>query len=124
MGTEAWHGERLDEVFAERVRPPRRNGELVFESPWQSRLFAVVVALGQEGGLDWESFRDRSIDGLREALDSDDVPFAYYAVWLDAVESELLERGDLTSDDLSRSITREREHDEHGDAVPTTMPGS
>ena len=31
--------------------PPRANGELVFEAPWESRAFGVAVALHESGAL-------------------------------------------------------------------------
>src|SRR5262249_36675002 len=39
------------------VAPPRSNGELVFEAPWESRAFGVAVALSEARGLEWERFR-------------------------------------------------------------------
>jgi hypothetical protein len=36
---------------------PRRNGELVFDSPWQGRAFGLAVSLVEQGGYDWEDFR-------------------------------------------------------------------
>ena len=37
--------------------PPRRNGELVFEAPWESRAFGMAVALCEQGLFEWEEFR-------------------------------------------------------------------
>lgn len=39
------------------VAPPRRNGELVFEAPWQGRAFGMCVAVLEREGLGWEAFR-------------------------------------------------------------------
>ena len=41
--------------------PPRRNGELAFDAPWQSRCFGLTVALCEAGAVDWEDFRGRLI---------------------------------------------------------------
>ena len=35
---------------------PRKNGELVFETPWESRSFGIAVALSKSGVFDWEEF--------------------------------------------------------------------
>jgi hypothetical protein len=37
--------------------PPRANGEMVFEHPWQSRIFATTVALCDSGTIDYDEFR-------------------------------------------------------------------
>ena len=36
---------------------PRRNGELVFQAPWESRAFGVAIALHDAGAIDYEAFR-------------------------------------------------------------------
>ena len=42
--------------------PPRLNGELVFEAPWQSRAFGVTADLVESGCFSWEDFRIRLIE--------------------------------------------------------------
>ena len=37
--------------------PPRRNGELVFDAPWQGRAFGLCVAILEKEGLGWDAFR-------------------------------------------------------------------
>jgi len=37
--------------------PPMRNGEMVFEAPWQNRLFGIAEALCQQGYFDRDTFR-------------------------------------------------------------------
>ena len=37
--------------------PPRRNGELAFDEPWESRVFGITMALCERGVIDWEEFR-------------------------------------------------------------------
>ena len=36
---------------------PRRNGELVFDAPWQGRAFGLALALVQRLGLEWSTSR-------------------------------------------------------------------
>ena len=43
---------------------PRWNGELVFESPWEGRAFGLAVALVEQGGYEWEDFRQLLIPGI------------------------------------------------------------
>ena len=36
---------------------PRRNGELVFDEPWESRAFGLAVTASEAGAYEWEEFR-------------------------------------------------------------------
>ena len=77
----------IDDIDATgRTAPPRRNGELVFDAPWEGRTFGMTVALLEREGLGWEAFRPhlvRAIDAMPDA--------GYYeqlAVALDAFVDE------------------------------------
>jgi nitrile hydratase accessory protein len=80
---------------------PRKNGELVFDAPWQSRAFGMVVGLHQRGVFSWNEFKDRLIAAIAENPPTDDASPAavYYRQWLAALESLLLAKG-LLSDAL------------------------
>ncbi|HEX5822841.1 MAG TPA: nitrile hydratase accessory protein [Candidatus Limnocylindrales bacterium] len=80
---------------------PRKNGELVFEAPWQGRAFGMAVALHELGAYDWDEFRQRLVAEIGQHADEE-----YYASWLDAFEQLLLQRGTLTPDEIGRR-TRE-----------------
>jgi nitrile hydratase accessory protein len=75
---------------------PRKNGELVFQAPWEGRAFGLAVVLNERGAYPWNDFRTRLV--ARIAGGSPD----YYALWLDALESLLVDRGVVTRDDLHR----------------------
>ena len=36
---------------------PRSNGELIFDAPWQGRLFGLVVHLCKAGAFEWDEFK-------------------------------------------------------------------
>ena len=76
---------------------PRRNGELVFEAPWESRAFGMVVALNQAGVYEWERFRTRLVDEIADREKDE-----YYASWLGAFERLLFDDGVLTPDEVGR----------------------
>jgi nitrile hydratase accessory protein len=76
---------------------PRKNGELVFEAPWQSRAFGMAVALSEQGAYEWEAFREHLIEEIAEDPDRQ-----YYASWLDAFEHVLLDTRAITGDELER----------------------
>jgi nitrile hydratase accessory protein len=91
-----------------RAAPPRRNGELVFEAPWEARVFGLTLALCDAGAIDYETFRRRLIDEVG-AWDRDAPPgaaYCYYARWLAALERVLDEAGLCARDLLDH---RERE---------------
>jgi nitrile hydratase accessory protein len=87
---------------------PRRNGELVFEQPWESRAFGMVVALHERGAFDWDDFRDRLVDEIGARPEDDGA--LYYERWLAAFERLLAERGVL---DDAEVAARAREIAEH-----------
>jgi hypothetical protein len=40
---------------------PRKNGELVFEAPWEGRAFGMAVALSEGRLYGWDEFRARLV---------------------------------------------------------------
>ncbi len=89
--------------------PPRRNGELVFEAPWEGRLFGLTLTLHDHGRFDWEEFRRRLIREIarceRQAAVGGE-PFRYYVAWRAALEDLLASKGLCGGVELD---TRERE---------------
>ena len=61
--------------------PPRSNGELVFDAPWQGRAFAMAVALCDAGQYSWDEFRARLVEEIRLSPDGAD----YWTAWSRAV---------------------------------------
>jgi nitrile hydratase accessory protein len=68
---------------------PRRNGELVFAAPWESRAFGLAVAYLGATGSGWERFRRHLIAAIA-ALPPET---AYYEAWVAALEALLAEDG-------------------------------
>jgi nitrile hydratase accessory protein len=66
------------------VSPPRDNGEIVFEAPWERRAFGITVALCRSGHCDWEGFRRRLIARIAE-----DQQRPYWQSWAAALEDVL-----------------------------------
>jgi nitrile hydratase accessory protein len=81
---------------------PRRNGELVFEEPWQGRVFGMAVALHEQGAYEWEEFRQALIDRIA-AAERRGGPFVYYEIWLETFESLLSTKGLVTRDELDET---------------------
>ena len=68
--------------------PPRQNGELVFNAPWEGRVFGLTMALHRAGRFDWEDFRRLLIDEIQkwERAHSSGDAYSYYERWQAALE--------------------------------------
>ncbi len=80
--------------------PPRSNGELAFEAPWERRLFGVTMALA-ERVFSYEDFRQRLIRRVGEAPHR-----PYWQSWAAALEDML---GDACTIDTETLDARHRE---------------
>jgi nitrile hydratase accessory protein len=71
------------------VAPPRRNGELVFDALWESRVFGMTMTLYERGAFHWDEFRDRLIAAIaawERTHHPDDASYRYWDCWLAAFE--------------------------------------
>jgi nitrile hydratase accessory protein len=78
------------------LSPPRRNGELVFETLWESRVFGMTMTLYEAGVFRWEEFRDRLIAAIaawERAQHPDDDAYRYWDCWLAAFERLVADKG-------------------------------
>jgi nitrile hydratase accessory protein len=81
--------------------PPRRNGELVFAAPWESRLFGLTIALHERGLFVWDEFRDLLIDEIGAwERSTPSREWSYYARWQGALERLLAAKGLLGAPEL------------------------
>lgn len=78
---------------------PRRNGELVFQAPWEGRVFGMAVALSDQKVYDWDAFRDRLVSEIAAAEAHGD-DSGYYERWLASFERLLLETDLITPEEL------------------------
>lgn len=69
---------------------PRRNGELVFDAPWESRAFGLAAAYLDASGRGWDTFRPHLIAAVAELPP----PTPYYEAWVEAL-ARLLEADQL-----------------------------
>ncbi|AKK28659.1 nitrile hydratase accessory protein [Mycobacterium sp. EPa45] len=74
--------------------PPRVNGELVFAEPWESRAFAMAVALCEAGELTWNEFQAKLIARIADH-DESSSDWCYYSHWLGALTDVLASQGTL-----------------------------
>ncbi len=82
------------------VAPPMANGEVVFEAPWQSRVFGLARVLCEAGHYTWDEFRERLIANISawEAKQADE-PYQYFDCFLGAL-TDMLESTGLCESDL------------------------
>jgi nitrile hydratase accessory protein len=79
------------------VDPPRVNGELVFDAPWQGRACGLAVALTASLGIEWDCFRQELVAAVGE-----DPGRAYYESWISALESLVVSVGITSAEELQR----------------------
>lgn len=81
--------------------PPMANGEVIFEEPWQGRVFGMARALCEAGHYDWDEFRDKLIAEI--ALhDGSGQTYRYFDHFHAALQSLLVEKSLLGADDIAR----------------------
>jgi nitrile hydratase accessory protein len=81
---------------------PRKNGELVFDEPWQGRAFGMAVALHEQGRYEWEEFRQALIAQIA-AAEARGGPFVYYELWLATFEELLAKKGLIAPDEVEEA---------------------
>lgn len=102
----------------EGISLPRKNGELVFDAPWEGRAFGMAVALNENGEYEWSEFQRLLASEISDAEKSND-PSTYYERWLASLEKLLLDKGMLEAKELevrtSEYASGERDDHWHGD---------
>ncbi|WP_158166340.1 nitrile hydratase accessory protein [Mycolicibacterium smegmatis] len=98
------------------ARLPRSNGELVFDAPWQGRLFGLVVHLCKAGAFEWDEFKAHLIavideSGLEDVCD----PAVYYRQFGEAFCRLADEKGFFEASVLERRTLIEGERLAHAD---------
>jgi nitrile hydratase accessory protein len=101
-------------TMEEAIAPPRKNGELIFDAPWESRAFGMAMVLHQTSAYTWPEFSSRlaaEISAQAEDAQAEralPVPSGtlwvsganYYERWLSSLEKLLVEKGILSTDEL------------------------
>lgn len=93
---------KIDRQIGDTDGLPRKNGELVFQSPWQGRAFGLAVVMNEKGTYPWDDFRTRLVDEVAKGVPE------YYESWLNALESLLLGRGIVTHDEVAERAAEYR----------------
>ncbi len=118
-----------DAESQESRQPPRSNGELVFDEPWQSRAFGLAAAAVEAGHFTWSQFQKYLIPEIANhdktagssptqltlTRGSTAEPAGYYGCWLAALERLLADSGKAPQAEVDALATqyasREPGHD-------------
>lgn len=92
------------------------NGEVVFDAPWQGRVFGMARVLCQAGHYSWDEFRDCLIDAVADWDRDGEDEYRYYDYFLIALETllvrkRLVDAGALT-ERLGEYLARPHDHDQ------------
>ena len=102
------------------LQPPMANGEVVFEAPWQSRVFGMAVSLCEQGLYTWPEFQANLIQAIgewdRNALEAEET-YRYFDHFSDALIATLEAKGVLGGQDVdllaAEFKNRPHGHDHH-----------
>lgn len=78
------------------IAPPMANGELLFETPWQGRVFGIARVLCKQGFFTWDDFRLALMDKISvwDETHKENDRYVYYDHFLAAL-SDLLSNKEL-----------------------------
>jgi nitrile hydratase accessory protein len=98
----------MTEMLGSPGTPPRANGRLCFEAPWERQAFGMALSLSKAGYFEWASFQGNLIGAIKaweQTHALDDPSWDYYECWLTALETTFLESGLATATELSTALT-------------------
>jgi nitrile hydratase accessory protein len=95
---------------------PRRNGEPVFDAPWEARAFGMAVALHEKGLYPWRDFSRELAAEIAEA-ERHDRHSTYYERWYATLEKLAGASGLVTQEEVDRRAAEYASgmYDEHHD---------
>lgn len=84
------------------IAPPVANGEMVFDAPWQGRVFGMARLLAEEGYYSWDEFRAHLIEAIgtwdrSSQAEDPNAEYRYYDHFLTAFQALLAEKDLLDS---------------------------
>ncbi|MGA3251252.1 MAG: nitrile hydratase accessory protein [Paraburkholderia sp.] len=84
--------------------PPRLQGKLRFDRPWERQVFGLALSLSKAGYFEWEDFRQNLIQSIAQwegERCTGQPQWDYYERFLIALEKTVLEAGVLTQMELA-----------------------
>ena len=71
-----------------RYQPPLANGEVVFDQPWQGRVFGLAILLAEQDTFQWSDLQQSLIDVVAEwdnETDGRSGDYPYYELFAEAL---------------------------------------
>ena len=89
------------------AQPPMANGEVLFDEPWQGRIFGMAVALHEGGLFEWREFQDQliSVIGKADEQSHDAQEYTYYKHFQQALGELLAQKGVLGSSEVDFKVS-------------------
>ncbi|MFP6797018.1 MAG: nitrile hydratase accessory protein [Pseudomonadales bacterium] len=83
-------------------QPPMANGEVLFDEPWQGRVFAMTLLLVEQECFAWDEFQAELIEVIHDWEASRDRAraYAYYEHFQEALKRVLASKNVVASTDL------------------------
>ncbi len=82
------------------------SSERVFDAPWEAHVFAITVRLHEQAQFDWTEWSrylaEQIAQGSAESGPGNSA--SYYAAWLKALESVLLDKGLINDQELKSRL--------------------
>jgi len=89
-----------------RYEPPMANGEVLFDAPWQGRVFGMAVTLAEQGRMAWSDFQGMLIEVVG-AWDADhphsEEEYPYYELFAESLSRILVQKGLLDSEEIHKA---------------------
>ena len=98
MGSDADAAGLDDMLLDGNLAPPMANGEVLFDAPWQGRVFGMARVLAEAGHYTWDEFRAHLIaqigawDRSAAAAATEGTEYRYYDHFLAALQALLAEK--------------------------------
>ncbi len=89
------------------ARPPMANGEVLFDEPWQGRIFGMAISLHEQGAFVWPEFQQALIDSVAEweRENTNETDYPYYEIFAEALTALLAGKGIVTQQGLELRTT-------------------
>ena len=87
--------------------PGKEEDGPLFQAPWQTRIFALIVATVRAQHIPWSTFQERLVAAITHAEahgTTKDTEARYFDCWLEAAEETLQAEGFVAQDDVARQI--------------------
>lgn len=107
--------------------PPRIQGKLQFDHPWERQVFGLAMALSKSGCFEWEAFRQNLIRSIAdwESQPCDGQPrWDYYERFLTALEATMLAAGTLSDYEIANCLPRPCHQTSTAGGPPVVTPGA